>query len=779
MPIKDFEYQPAENYDWGCARNLRTVLMAPSTEWVQSVHSQGFNFRGRDYIAPGRDFTYEGLLAYQDGEHWKFIDCIAVGLECSNQKPLSIAAGTVKCTPWKVVYSYNITEDAGGDSGDSVPFHISYYLHTNTTPKLSTAEVEILFPDASNYNGLEVGLNVLPFVDIRHMYAGSEFGNYRLLNEFDERAVFHISNYNRHLTFYLPGGELTAFDSPQLLNWRYKLGVGSRREVYSQERGGTVTVFEGEERVIGAPFSLRLTPSEGRRAFKISVACGLSGESNKPSLFEIRSSTDSSREEDQREMEEIEALFPLPEGLGFRDAIWARIIGLTKFGSYVPIAKTGGYALCPTAGAWWFKTPWYRDVFEGLLHSFNTLMKLRDSAASMKEIISLALRYQDKATGLVSTRVPEYNKFEIFLNSTDATLLCFIVANKYIQRTGDLSLAREALPHLERTVSGFCRGRGAEGAPDVDGPPRLDQGTGLLLSAPHHSWTDTRAMSVQHAGRTLEHLPSRASARFVKDLYGLVGDEEKVQQLLSSPAFFLPEINAQWITMLKGAVETLEFVTAQAPEGGASDAPSEKFVEQVRGLLSRAKNSYRSVFWNEQTGFLHNLVFADARTKDEIECEAAVTGAAMLGTDVFTLEELRSVYEHARETLLISRRPVSYGERFSPFGIVTKNEEQKVFYNDSQYHSDVLWLKSSPYLIRLLSLLGEREVIEDILVNTIDHQMTEAAIFYNQEVFSKPCGNNPSPDDGTQHNPVPVKNPIQYWSQWCDAFVEFYLERGD
>jgi glycogen debranching enzyme len=609
------------------------------------------------------------------------------------------------------------------------------------------------------------------------MYSDSAFGNYQFTNEFEEHRLFHISNYNRHLTFYLPSGDLSAFESPQLLNWRYKLGVGSRREVYSHERGSTVTVFEGEEKIIGALFSLRLTPSEGQRAFKISFACGLSGETKRPSIFEIQSIAEATRKKNQQEIEEIEAFFPLPEVLKFRDAVWARIVGLTKFESYVPVARTGEYALCPTAGAWWFKTPWYRDVFEGLLNSFETLMRLPRSATSMKEIISLALRYQDEATGLVSTRVPEYNKFEIFLNSTDATLLCFIVANKYILWTGDLSFAREVLLHLEKTVSSFCRGQGEKGFPDADGPPRLDQETGLLLSAPHHSWTDTRAMSVQHAGLTLEHLPSRASARFVKDLYGLIGDKEKIQQLLSSPEFFLPEINAQWITMLKGSVETLDFVIAQTPEGVVSNVALEKFAEQVRWLLSRAKDNYKSVFWNDKNGFLYNLIYADRETKDDIECEAAVTGAAMLGTDVFTLEDLRSVYDHVRKTLLISRQPVKYGERFSPFGIITKNEDQKVFYNDSQYHSDVLWLKSSPYLIRLLSLLGEREMVEDILINTIDHQMTEAAIFYNQEVFSRPYGNNPSPDEKTQHNPVPVKNPIQYWSQWCDAFVEFYLGR--
>jgi hypothetical protein len=52
--------------------------------------------------------------------------------------------------------------------------------------------------------------------------------------------------------------------------------------------------------------------------------------------------------------------------------------------------------------------------------------------------------------------------------------------------------------------------------------------------------------------------------------------------------------------------------------------------------------------------------------------------------------------------------------------------------------------------------------------------MTESAIYYNQELFSRPFGNNPFPVASVCDNPVPVKNPIQFWSQWCDAFVEFF-----
>ena len=91
----------------------------------------------------------------------------------------------------------------------------------------------------------------------------------------------------------------------------------------------------------------------------------------------------------------------------------------------------------------------------------------------------------------------------------------------------------------------------------------------------------------------------------------------------------------------------------------------------------------------------------------------------------------------------------------------------------------MVWLRSTPYLIKLLRLLGDKETIEQILINTLDHQMSEAAVFYNQELLALPLGNNPHPEEPTCQNPVPVKNPVQFWSQWCDAYVEHFEERRD
>jgi hypothetical protein len=52
------------------------------------------------------------------------------------------------------------------------------------------------------------------------------------------------------------------------------------------------------------------------------------------------------------------------------------------------------------------------------------------------------------------------------------------------------------------------------------------------------------------------------------------------------------------------------------------------------------------------------------------------------------------------------------------------------------------------------------------------HQDGENCRF--REFFSRPFGNNACLVDCTCRNPVPVKNPIQFWSRWCDPIAEFF-----
>jgi glycogen debranching enzyme len=754
-----FEYAPVENPDWGFARNVRAALVTPSAEWVQSVCSFPFDVNGKTFITPNRDYPYEGLVAYHAGENWKFIDCIGLSLLRQNGDHLPLIASTVRITPWEVQYRY----------GGGIPVLVSYYLDSQNSPERLTGCVEFNFPRGLNYDNDRVVALIQPFVDIRHMYGSSSFGDYRITNEFESYRRIHISNHNRVLTFFSPTGRLSVFDSPEIVDWQYKLGTGSRTEQYDQQQ--QETVFIGERKNVAAFFGLQVSTLE-QNSVKLYFSTSLNTAKTNFFLTEMQRNSDESKRKDQSEIQAIIDTFPVPERISFREEIWARIIALIKFKTYIYFAEAGKYIRVPHAGAWWFKTPWYRDVFEGLLNSFETLMRLPREREDIREVILSALSLQHKPSGLIQNKIPEFTTHQVPYNSCDATLLCFMVANAYFRKTKDPDFASSVLACVGAAVSSFkSNGKHDASSFGVDGPPRADEATGLLLCAPHHSWIDTRTRSVQCAGGTLSRLPNRLSEQFLKKLCDRTVNKANIEAIASSPSFFLPEINAQWISVLEGTIQMIDLMTRDRSDSLFADLRL-----GVEAWLTRAKKHFKTVFWNKNNGYLFNAVLEDGALKDDIECEAGVTAAAILGESVFTHDELQSIWHCINQTLLRHRRLVKHGNEVLPFGIITKNENQGIFYGDDQYHSDMIWPRSTPYLIKLLRTLNRHDTARDILLNNLDHQMTECAIFYNQELFSPALGHNAHPNGTTSQNPVPVKNPIQFWSQWCDAYLEIFGE---
>ncbi|HEX4962140.1 MAG TPA: amylo-alpha-1,6-glucosidase, partial [Thermoanaerobaculia bacterium] len=667
-----------ESPDWGYARNRRVVLMGPSAEWVQSVYSCTWMLDGIHFMTPNRDYPYEGFLAHEGGENWKFIDCIALALRDSQGQSLPLeaapASAGVRVTPWRATYSYRVSVPRPhGDGVAHVPLFASYYLCAINSPQLATAGLEIYLPKRAENLGLTLILQ--PFLDVRHMFAGSSFRDYQV---HAEGQRLHVEYLNRRITFYLPPSNLVRFDSPQVVDWVYKLGTGSRLEVMNPA-GQMETLFASEQRQIAACFRLEVPLAPSRSLIPLRFSCGLADAVPFADGTAVATHLRQSRRADRELVRQIGSAFRLPADLPFADALVSRIVGLTKFKSYVHVPEKGEHVKIPHAGAWWFRTPWYRDVFEGISTSFETLTRLPAERENVRQTVLQALRYQHPESGLIQARLPEFASQEPSYNSSDATLLCLMVAGDYARQTGDLDFVRLVLPPALRAIACFLDNHGRPLAPND--PPRLDPATGLLLSAPHHSWIDTQSQVVEYAGWRLEELPNRVSQRFVKDLYDALGDKEKVERHLLTPSFFLPEVNAQWLRVLAGVIEMIDRVAEEgAPGGGISR-------ERLDGLLERARQSFKPLFWNEDQGFLYNLVDEGREIRDEIECEAAVTAAAMLGETIFTLAELRAVWRCAGRTLLVRRRPQLYGNGLIPFGLLTRNADQRVFYNDDHYHS--------------------------------------------------------------------------------------------
>jgi hypothetical protein len=764
-----------EQADWGYARNERTLLMTTSVEWTQSVYSCQLVTNAKRFIVPNRDYPYEGLLALHKGENWKYLDCVAVGLRQRDGSYLSAApahlTAAVEVDPWRSVYNYCATVP---ESGLQVPFSVIYYLGSRHSPEgADIACVDVYVPARRFDIAQQLVLVVQPFLDIRHMYRGSNPRGHRVYSGRSGRI--DISKEGRTISFHLSSGSLDVFDFAEVVSWHYKLGSGSRHEVLNHQANAWETQFVGDERDVAAFFSFELPLNSRRALFRLRFHCGIETTNCQLSTTDVRRIFNRSKRADHALLSRLERTFRIPEALPFREAIAARIIGLIKFKVYIRHPDSGHFFRTPPAGAMRFKTPWYRDVFEGILSNFETLMRLQEDN-EIRGAIQLAISHYRDDIGLLPGRIPEFQADAHTYNSSDATLLCFITAHAYVKRTGDLDFAREVLPYALRTIECFRRNYAVPRPLPSEGPPRLDPTTGLLLTVPHHSWIDSRSRTLEYAGRMMEGLPNRASASFTKKLFELPGNKQAADCVLLAAAFFLPEINAQWLTMLAGIVEILNLLISDADACNSEPLKTEK--ERVIALLSLARRHFKQLFWDEDRGFLYNLVDETGSVRDEVESETTVTAAAMLGRSVFQHEDLLRIWNRVEKHLLVYRTLQRYGSERLPFGILTQNEGARVYYDDGQYHADVVWPRSTPYLIKLLDLLGNTETIRQVLVNNLDHQMTEGAVFYNQELFSLPFGNNPHPDARTQGNPVPVKNPIQFWSQWCDVFLDSFEERS-
>jgi len=246
----------------------------------------------------------------------------------------------------------------------------------------------------------------------------------------------------------------------------------------------------------------------------------------------------------------------------------------------------------------------------------------------------------------------------------------------------------------------------------------LEEEDGLVRCRPEYSWLDSVV---------------DGEATRVPDNWD-VEDEER---------FLLPEVNALWIRVLE------EYNKIYGAD------------RDVR----KAWNSFKEVFWDEKKGFIYHIVYdGEEALKDPTESSVAVVSLALL-KDYFFGYELLEAWKTVKEKLLVGRKPVFFDDGYLPFGILTKNSRKDIYLGDEEYHEAVVWPRDSPYLFTLLEKIGRKGIKEDIMKNMLDHQMSEGVVFYNQELFSLPEGENPC-ETSLSSNPVPVKNPVQLWSHF-------------
>jgi len=668
------------------ARTKQVILKRPQASWSQSVFSVPFG----EKIIPNRDYPYEGLSVLLEGETIHFLDGLAVGAKKGGAY-VTLAPKQVTVSPWKLSYMYE-------NAAEQVNLVINYYLMTGEWA--SQNGVTACF----SLEGDVSSVVIEPLVDIRHMYEESKPEEHfcRVLSDgmLIWRGERCISLRTAHACEVRTGKKEIA--------WWYKLGSGFR------EKTDAGAVFTGE---LKKPVSLGEIelPLDNTAAALLVIACSNS-ETPLERLHEQGKEWVSDEAEEQKRAEEIVKSL----GVGAKDAAIAfRALALSKFGMYV----NGDFFY--EAGDFWFRTPWFRDLFEGIINNIETFTRIGD-AEKIKKIILHSFEYQD-SSGRIPNRFPERRSEVLDYNNADATFLAFVAAGELLKRNWDADFAATILERAAYTIARFKQN-------DVDtlnGAPVI-HGNGLVSVVPRHSWTDSKR-TVELAGNKTEvsiRIPDSWCA------------ELNVENDLDKPRYLLPEINAQWLKMLSCCVKV-------AKKNGTQKEP-------FSALLEEARANFKRVFWNATASSLYNLVTLSGKQDTTFGSPAVVAFALLADETVFTHQELGRFIRNVKRNLLVERNGL-------PFGILVKRSSKRVYYDDEEYHEAMVWPRDTPYLIRLLHYDSEREeeTVDGILKSNLEHQMNEGFVFYNSELFS--------PDNGAV---VPVKNPVQFWSQWVDPYLE-------
>jgi glycogen debranching enzyme len=696
------ELPPAEDLSYGGALIKQAFLKRPQATWSQSIFSCCFE----DKMIPNRDYPYQGLHVLIDGENWKFLDGIAIGIK-KEGRYLPLKATSVLLYPWKMIYRYEV---------EDFKLNVDYYLLRYEEANECAARI-LLIPQAQGHSIPQVhSLDIEPYVDIRHMYEAS---NPEAHDGAVEDGKLLISRGEKCILIGTIDSTMPKIRQwKESVNWWYKLGSGFR-----ELRNGKIK-FKGEVKQIVSLGELELSMNN---TIPLIITCGKSREAVLK-LFERASREYNLNEamERERAAEVIRKLDLKSTSKWLVKAIICRALGMLSFGMYLRGVKI------PEAGDFWFRSPWFRDTFEGLLSNLETLLFL-DKQLEIKACILLALDYLNE-NGQVPNRITPYG--ELDYNSADATLLLYITAGRYLNIVRDKKLASLILKAFEATLKGYMKAN----LEAVNGTAVLHE-NGLISTPAWHSWCDSKRW--YHVEGISALMPARLSDEMAVSLIKELGKNAEIEA--SKPKFYLPEIDAQWIKALTAILEIAKIAPTK----------NKALRESCELILTKAKSSFRELFWSNN--LIYNAITIDGR-KDSIFGSPALTAMALIADlNIFSEGEIKAFMENVKSLLLVDRDK-------KPFGVTVKNSKRRIYYNDNEYHEGVVWPRDTPYLIHLLQKTGEMEMIKQILISNLEHQMNESAIFYNSELFST-----------GEERLIPMKNPVQWWSQWCDPYLNFQM----
>lgn len=657
----------------------------------------------------------EGLTVLMRGEPWKAID--GVGISASGAK---LTPSKVRYSICAARYSYAF-EDRGSVSVEYAPADSGVAqvgglkLTLGFPEKMIGTDLDLfLLVDLRPLKGPEPAVSIFPALD-GGLLASSSVTKLGVL--FD--SVVDRSRATR-----------------SSLNWFYKNGYGFRR---STERG---IVFVPEERLItvAGPYGLRVSSVSHSLMVILSDTWPVVGELS--DYMMAYSSLHSTR------LGAALSSFPRPNYVseGVRDALFGRIAALLSFGMRV---SEGSGRIVGEAGAYWFRETWFRDVFEGLLWNTKTLSVLGLSRF-VRDQLDLAMEFAD-----VNGLIPSYLAWssgvaEAHYESVDSTLLFHQLLMEHAEVLVDRELKARGLSLLHKFVKAAEQGsfRGA----------RIRDG--LLLCPPHYSWIDSR-VDISLDGVRLRRIPSRVPIEWLRSMVAEGLSAADIEETATRATFLMPEVQARFVLILCGAKAVAEELGVDADWLVELGEASARALEVQ--LMSRSEGLPPNLVMFEQEG-----------TRADMTPSSASFLALSILRRHLTRARLTEGYSQARSQLLVHRRMSTLGSDVAPFGLIVQRRECEPYFDDRQYHGCVTWPRDSPYLVCVMDELGYSEEAHSLLLNHLDCSVSEGVPFFVHELYGLPLGRNPSPVTESSDQPIPLKNPAQFWSIWFDPYLRWF-----
>lgn len=400
------------------------------------------------------------------------------------------------------------------------------------------------------------------------------------------------------------------------------------------------------------------------------------------------------------------------------DAILLRVDRLISFG--VPLGPT----FAPEAGSMWFRSVWIRDLLEGLRWNMLTYTEIFGLSKWLIDLVRYLILVAYRNNGL-----------RVFVDRgdyvSDAFPQLINVATILYQRTREGILLEESMKIM---LEAYRRLRSPEGFSGC----RLHDG--LIICNANSSWLD-----VLYSINDLLW-PTRLPLDWVNK----VSPKDK---------FALIEVNSLFIECLTRLIELLDGAGRKAPE-------------ELHEFRSELLCEYRRWFLRDD-GLPPITVDPISGLRDYTRSSLDIVSIASLRETFYNRKRIVTLWSDI-ERLLVRRKILKLGDGYEIFGVLVRDVDKGPYLGDLEYHGSVVWPRDTPYLIEVMKEIDMKREIYGILINNLDHMISEGAIGYVNELFSLPVGQNPSPTKEYPFNPVPVKNYAQYWSHWCDPYIEHF-----